>query len=70
MGQYYKVVLKIGNEKTGIYENDMGRKLTEFSWVGNSFSDFIASKLFKDKGRVAWVGDYAEKRSLSSLARS
>ena len=51
MGQYYKVALKIGSEKTGIYENDGYRKLTEFSWVGNRFSDFIASRLFKNKGR-------------------
>lgn len=62
MGQYYKVALKIGSEKTGIYENDSYRKLTEFSWCNNSFSDFIASRLFKNKGRVAWVGDYSEIR--------
>lgn len=60
MGQYYKVALKIGSENTGIYENDNCRKLTEFSWVGNRFSDFIASRLFKNKGRVAWVGDYSD----------
>lgn len=62
MGQYYKVALKIGNENTSIYENSNCRKLTEFSWVNNRFSDFIASRLFKNKGRVAWVGDYSEIR--------
>lgn len=62
MGQYYKVALKIGSERMNIYRNEGGSKLTEFSWVGNSLSDFIASRLFKNKGRVAWVGDYAKMR--------
>ena len=38
----------------------MAAKLTEHSYWENSFVLAIASKLWRIKGKLAWVGDYAE----------
>lgn len=66
MGQYYQAYLKhcdTGKEKifnTYIDGEYVGSKLMEHSWIGNHWVDSISCCLFKRKGQLAWVGDYAE----------
>ena len=38
-----------------------GAKITEHSWIGNTFVQGIAGKLYNKKGRLAWVGDYTDQ---------
>ena len=64
MGQYYKVLAQVGNSRKSISTYLDGEyqmaKLMEQSWLGNYYVDTIASMFYKKKGRVAWVGDYAD----------
>lgn len=64
MGQYYNAVVKFDDKKEiyyhkvdGEYE---GAKLMEHSYWNNPFVLAIASKFWRNKGQLAWVGDYAE----------
>lgn len=65
MGQYYNVVIKINGIKevfdTQVDGEYMWAKLTEHSYWSNPFVLAIASKLWRTKGQLAWVGDYAEE---------
>ena len=65
MGQYYNAVLKINGEKEvfSIYVDGkfVGCKLMEHSYWDNSFVLAIASKFWRTKGQLAWVGDYADE---------
>ena len=65
MGQYYNAVLKIngGKEVFSTYVDGefVGCKLMEHSYWGNSFVLAIASKFWRTKGQLAWVGDYADE---------
>ena len=64
MGQLYRVYLESesGNKSnyrgvaSSMYVN---LKIMEHSWVGNFFADSIARLLYKNRMRVAWVGQYA-----------
>ena len=59
MGQYFHAV--VGNDKIRTAYNCIGGvKLLEHSWIGNYFTEYVASKIYKNPQRVAWVGDYAE----------
>ena len=64
MGQYYNAVIEINGNKDVFYHQVdckyMAAKLTEHSYWENSFVLAIASKLWRIKGKLAWVGDYAE----------
>lgn len=64
MGQYYNALVKINNVKEEYYHQVDGEyegaKLMEHSYYGNSFVLAIASKFWRTKGQLAWVGDYAE----------
>lgn len=71
MGQYYRVVLK-QNGKTVVYNRDVDGKYTmaklmEHSWWENPLLKAIGKKLYKKKGRLAWVGDYAEDAELEKI---
>jgi len=65
MGQYYNPMLEIeGNVTTYATRVDgdyMMAKLMEHSWWANPFVLAVASKLWRTKGRLAWIGDYAEE---------
>ena len=65
MGQYYQPIL--GN-KDGLNCKVFDRsidgeytlaKLLEHSWWQNPFANSFAKRLYNKKGRVCWVGDYA-----------
>ena len=64
MGQYYRPVTEIDGKLT-VYNRDVdGRytlaKLTEHSWWKNTMVNAVVKNLYRKKGRLAWVGDYAE----------
>lgn len=58
MGQFYKAIVIDGNE-TKLYEPEGGAKLTEHSWLGNEFVNWVYSNIEKSPKRVAWIGDYS-----------
>ena len=64
MGQCYNAVIEINGNKDVFYPQVdfeyKAEKLTEHSYWENSFVLAIASKLWRTKGKLAWVGDYAE----------
>lgn len=63
MGQYYDAIIKMDNVKevysTYVDGKYMLAKLMEHSYWNNSYVLAIASKFWRMKGRLAWVGDYA-----------
>jgi hypothetical protein len=65
MGQYYKPVFKRKGRIT-VCDNYLegeeynGMKLMEHSYYGNRWVDTIATKLYKTKCNVAWIGDYSD----------
>lgn len=65
MGQYYNAVLKINGETqvftTYVDGEFVFAKLMEHSYWENSFVLAIASKFWRTKGQLAWVGDYADE---------
>ena len=64
MGQYYNAVIEVNGNKEVFYHQVDGEymmaKLLEHSYWANPFVLAIASKLWRTKGKLAWVGDYAE----------
>lgn len=58
MGQYYNVYLKEPNGKEHGFENFDWFKLTEHSWIGNPFTESIASLIYHQPSQIMWVGDY------------
>ena len=70
MGQYYRPILqyvdKEGNTKeTEGFNNYVDgkyapAKLMEHSWFNNPFVCAVASKIWRKRARLAWVGDYAD----------
>lgn len=65
MGQYYNAMIQI-NGKNDVFNHYvdgeyMMAKLMEHSWWENAFVLAVASKLWRTKGRLAWVGDYADE---------
>ena len=64
MGQYYNAVIKTNGIKEVFYHQVDGEymlaKLLEHSYWENPFVLAVASKLWRTKGKLAWVGDYAE----------
>lgn len=64
MGQYYNAVIEINGNKNIFYHQVDGEymlaKLMEHSYWSNPFVLAVASKLWRTKGKLAWVGDYAE----------
>lgn len=63
MGQYYNAVIETDDKEVFYHQVDgeyMMAKLLEHSYWGNPFVLAVASKLWRTKGRLAWVGDYAE----------
>ena len=66
MGQYFKAVIE-QEKKTEVIESTHGQKLMEFSWIDCYFPNFVASKLLNKKGRVAFVGDYADKVKIKKI---
>ena len=65
MGQYYNAVIKTNEIKEVFYHQVDGEymlaKLLEHSYWANPFVLAVASKLWRTKGKLAWVGDYAEE---------
>lgn len=59
MGQYFYAVTGNDTVRTN-YRKRGGLKLLEHSWIGNYFTEFVASRIYKKPQRVAWVGNYAE----------
>ena len=65
MGQYYQPIL--GNKdglKCKVFDRSIDgeytlAKLLEHSWWQNPFVNSFAKRLYNKKGRVCWVGDYA-----------
>lgn len=68
MGQYYTPVIIRGNSKSTFYSHQYnnGLKLTEHSYIGNEFVETVLRQLFENKGRLAWVGDYAEPEDVKN----
>ena len=67
MGQYYMPIL---GDKNGLHCKVFNRsvddeytlaKLTEHSWWLNPFVNSFSHRLYNKKGRVCWVGDYANQ---------
>lgn len=58
MGEYFAAYLKRG-KKEETYENTGGLKQLEHCYIGNSYVDYVMSKLTQP-ARVAWIGDYAD----------
>lgn len=69
MGQYYRPIIEVNGKKntycTYVDNEYMFAKLTEHSWWSNPFVLAIASKLFRKKGKLAWVGDYADEGDIN-----
>ena len=63
MGQYFKAIIE-RDDKVTVYSFFGFMKLTEHSWIINSFTDSVLQDL-QDNGpaRIAWVGDYADHES-------
>ena len=68
MGQYYyPIILRQKGNRTFsncFYAHDInhnGLKLTEHSWVGNSFTETVLAQLYNNPGRLIWFGDYTKK---------
>ena len=65
MGQYYNPVIEQNNVKKAYDRSVNGKymlaKLTEHSWIFNPTCEYISYLLYNHPGRVAWIGDYAEK---------
>lgn len=79
MGQYYKTIIvsaKISDDNRIIYiDNDcnfkegyIGLKLMEHSFLGNEWADAIAYLIYRNKVRMAEVGDYADEHPCYDLA--
>ena len=64
MGQYYNAVINVNGNKEVFYHQVDGKymmaKLMEHGYWANPFVLAVASKLWRTKGQLAWVGDYAE----------
>lgn len=64
MGQYYNAVIETNGNKEVFYHwvdgEYMLAKLLEHGYWSNPFVLAVASKLWRTKGKLAWVGDYAE----------
>ena len=70
-GQYFRPVL-MKNGRTTIYNRNINKKyqfakLTEHSWWLNPICNYVAKQLYCERGRLAWVGDYAEDSELKEL---
>lgn len=68
MGQYYKPILQLNNHIT-IYNRDIDgeytlAKLMEHSWFNNPLMKAISEKLYENKGKLLWCGDYAEDEEI------
>ena len=65
MGQYYYPVIKIGRKTEVMNRRVDGEytmaKLMEHSWWLNPFMKAMGNKLYKQKGQLIWLGDYAEQ---------
>ena len=57
MGQYYTPIIKRDKKLEGYYSFDYnnGLKLTEHSYINNSFTETVMAQLFDNPGRLAWV---------------
>lgn len=71
MGQYYRPVLEQDDEIV-IYNRDVDKeytmaKLTEHSWLENPLMNAISEKLYMNKGRLLWCGDYAEDYEIEKV---
>lgn len=63
MGQYYTAYLKDNNGKETVINSWAYRnaaKLTEHSWIGNTFVDVVCNLITDNPHEIAWVGDYAD----------
>ena len=78
MGQYWiGTIVKEDGSHIDVYKNYLldkaGNKeyvlakLLEHGYLGNPYVDSIAKKIYKNPGRVAWVGDYAEGLEFKDL---
>ncbi len=66
MGQYYNILIKDKDENYFKYDRSvdnkyMFAKLTEHSWIRNSFMDSFCNTLINNPINIAWVGDYANE---------
>ncbi len=66
MGQYYNILIKDNNENYTLYDRSVNKKymlakLTEHSWIRNSFMDSFCNVLINNPVKIAWVGDYADE---------
>ena len=43
------------------YDESMGIKLMEHSWIGNQMTDAMSQYLYKNPSSVKWIGDYADE---------
>ena len=68
MGQYYTPVIKRNNRFNNYYSHNYGNglKLMEHSYIRNNFVDTVLKELYKNPGKLAWVGDYAEPDDVNS----
>lgn len=67
MGQYYYPILKLEGQEKEVFSRDVDgeytmAKLTEHSWWLNPLMKAMGNKLYKQKGQLIWLGDYAEQQ--------
>lgn len=65
MGQYYKAILLDADKKTPRYHFESwgynnGAKLTEHSFIGNSFMGAVEKMITNNPMPLVWGGDYAD----------
>ena len=66
MGQYYKIAVKIGDGKVRYFVPNW-MKITEHSHLGGEVPELIGQMLHGKRGRVAWIGDYAQVSEISDI---
>lgn len=73
MGQYYMPIMqKENSKKVVVYNRRINgeytmAKLMEHSYIHNYLMETICKLLYKNKRRLAWVGDYSEEEELQKL---
>ena len=63
MGQYYMPVIQEDKKLYRVYSHDFGSglKLTEHSYIGNSFVNVVCNYIVGNPVKLWWCGDYAEE---------
>lgn len=66
MGQYWQPFIEKpeGMYTVSAHQFGSGLKIMEHSYIGNSVPSIVMWNIYKEPGRVSWVGDYCETRKV------